>query len=302
MKKFLLLVIFTFSVVLSSCNFATAQQVGRLSGRCQSPYRAIYQSIEAVAAGDLVYTPCPTRSSIFTGNVDFSGATVTGLISGSGTAGYVPVFQSDTSIIASPLEYSSGVYNFLDNNFTNNYGRIDTTSRTVNFGDINSAGNGNRFVIDDTANQFIMQRGANQHFLIDTSALEYYFGDIYGTGNGTSLVIEDTNSSFSFTGTNGRFDLQAIAQFNVNKENTATVGNVVMDKPFGEVIMDLGASALVVSNAYIFTANALVFVTGQTDDAGCNSFHVGNKGVGAFEIISNAPCVADTKIAFWVVN
>lgn len=56
-----------------------AQTGPQIRQRCQSPYSSIYGIINITAVGDIRYTPCPTMTSLFFGNVDFSGATVTGL-------------------------------------------------------------------------------------------------------------------------------------------------------------------------------------------------------------------------------
>lgn len=72
MKKIL------FLIILLSLN-VFGQSGSFLRQRCTSPYNSIYSTVQITSVGNINYIPCPTRSSIFTGIVNFSGATVIGL-------------------------------------------------------------------------------------------------------------------------------------------------------------------------------------------------------------------------------
>lgn len=65
-------------VLLLSVN-VFAQSGTFLRQKCTAPYNSIYSTVQITSVGNINYIPCPTRSSIFTGNVNFSGATVIGI-------------------------------------------------------------------------------------------------------------------------------------------------------------------------------------------------------------------------------
>lgn len=72
MKKILFLIILlSWNVIGQSGSF--------LRQKCTSPYNSIYSTVQITSVGNINYIPCPTRSSIFSGIVNFSGATVIGL-------------------------------------------------------------------------------------------------------------------------------------------------------------------------------------------------------------------------------
>ena len=121
MKK----IIFSFIVLLSviACH---SQSVNRISTPCKTPYTGTIGSIQATTAGDLTYTPCTTRTSLFNGNVDFSNATVTGLsgsgfISGTGTATFVPRFTSASVLGNTPLSWNGTQYDFQNTALNSNF-------------------------------------------------------------------------------------------------------------------------------------------------------------------------------------
>lgn len=137
MKRFFNTVLFALAFVFCSCNWGYAQQVSRLSGRCQSPYQNTYQSIEAVAQGNLVFTPCATKASVFTGGVDFSGATITGLFSGTQYA--IPYFSNSTTLASSPFSWNGTQYAFNNTAGTSEFNSVlkpDTATGTFYVGDM----------------------------------------------------------------------------------------------------------------------------------------------------------------------
>src|ERR1035437_4227733 len=75
MKKIL------FFIFLSCSLFANlaGQAPTKIALRCPAPNPSSYSSISTIFIGDIIHTPCPNRSSIFTGKVNFSGSTLTGL-------------------------------------------------------------------------------------------------------------------------------------------------------------------------------------------------------------------------------
>lgn len=61
--------------MISTCQVSYAQRINKIGSRC-SLTSLFYSQILANNLGDLTYTPCAGRASIFNGIVDFSGATV----------------------------------------------------------------------------------------------------------------------------------------------------------------------------------------------------------------------------------
>lgn len=68
--SFFLILAFTVLSVFAQAPF-------RIQGKCPPPNQTVYGSITVGSIGDIRHVPCPSRASVFTGNVDFSGATVT---------------------------------------------------------------------------------------------------------------------------------------------------------------------------------------------------------------------------------
>lgn len=59
------------------CASCEAQRIDKISLRCKTPNQSVFGSILIDAFGNIINTPCPTRTNSFTGIVDFSGATTT---------------------------------------------------------------------------------------------------------------------------------------------------------------------------------------------------------------------------------
>lgn len=298
LTKYILLIAIS---ILSACHYAPAQSVSSISGRCQTPYQKIYQSIIASASGDLIYTPCTTRASIFYGNVDFSNATVTGIsgtISG-GTVNKIPYYTSATALApASWLTVSTDSLT-VQGSSAFKFSVNATNTGGITLGDMTNPTVGMSL---DKANNLIRIANNGRYILNSLSGTSLVLGDPFTSGGGTRFTITDT-SGFTFAQTNNLATLTVtgVNNYVVQKTNSPTVGNVTIDKPFGQVNVGVGDTAIIVSNN-IVTANSLIFVTAQTDDATCKNFHVGSKGGGGFEIIADVACTIDTAVAFWVVN
>lgn len=111
-KTILFTILFFLSFALLNCDKVSGQTINQISGRCQGTRNT--STVNVVNIGDIYYTPCAGRSSIFTGNVDFSGATIigTGFITGSGTTNFVPRFTGTSSIGNTPLSWNNATYDF----------------------------------------------------------------------------------------------------------------------------------------------------------------------------------------------
>lgn len=53
-----------------------SQQINAIQSKCPSPNQLTKSQVRALANGNIVYTPCSVGASVFTGAVDFSGATI----------------------------------------------------------------------------------------------------------------------------------------------------------------------------------------------------------------------------------
>lgn len=98
---------------------AFAQSPNTIRQRCPSPNGSVYGIVSITGAGNIVYTPCPTKTSIFTGNVDFSGATVIG---GAGTFTSLTVTPGNISVplgmVTTATGYRASSSMFLDTTST----------------------------------------------------------------------------------------------------------------------------------------------------------------------------------------
>lgn len=70
--------IFALLFTLMSCEYAPAQQLHRITTPCPSPSR-LFSFVAAQVDGTIRQQACAGHSNIFTGTVDFSGATVIGI-------------------------------------------------------------------------------------------------------------------------------------------------------------------------------------------------------------------------------
>lgn len=84
--------------------------------------------------------------------------------------------------------------------------------------------------------------------------------------------------------------------------NTAagTTGAQTIDKPAGTVNFAAGAASLVVTNSLVSTTS-LIFAQAQKKDSTCEVMAI-VPAAGSFTIVMNAPCTAETAVAFQVIN
>lgn len=109
-------------VILFCCFVSYGQQINRIQSKCPSPYQLTKSQVSANSNGDILYIPCTGQSSIFSGNVDFSGATITGAVTGSGTVNYVPRWLTSTNNLANtPLSWNGTAYNFNNTALTSTF-------------------------------------------------------------------------------------------------------------------------------------------------------------------------------------
>lgn len=228
LKYFTLTFLFIAFVVASN-----AQQINRISSKCPHT-NSTYDEISAAADGNIYYAPCAGFSSIFTGGVDFSGATIigTGFITGTGTTNAIPKWLSSTS---------------------QGNSRINDTGSNIQIGDgaggfawgfatTNFSTTANGFILDDAGNENLTFNGnsqtaslvAGQVINIDSGAGTTTIGDVNNVGNGTTLTVFDTSSVVELNlGGNG-WDFSSNG-FNVQNAGSAALGRV--SSPFTSVFI-----------------------------------------------------------------
>lgn len=318
MKRILFIVAFT----IIFCGGVLSQSINKISTRCLPPNQSTTGSVVAQNTGDIVFTPCSTRSSIFNGNVDFSGATVTGIVTGSGTANFVPRFTAASVLGNTPLSWNNTSYSF-DNagvnavyklSFTPSLGQgtfiVGTPTATNNYGiDINNILSGGMFVgnllsgnlqFDSVGNASLQSSAAHSLTLVAPGAGTFLNLRV-GSGNSSALNLDSTNDALLTT--LSTWNLQGVTTINLERTLTAagTTGNQTINKPNGVVNFAAATDTLDVTNAFA-NATSTIIVTAQALDTTCTNFVISAKISGGFTISSPAVCSGETPVAFWVFN
>lgn len=317
-------------ILLLSTFFVGAQNIDKISTRCTAPNNSLFASVLVNRSGDIVYTPCPTRESIFNGIVDLSGATVIGAVTGSGTATFFPLWTGASALGDSNFSQNGSSY-FMDN---------ATNNATFAFGfNASNAGSGS-FAIGGqsglpasavtyqvseatqvhqwytaNANTYMILDGASDTFDVATGntgfariqSLTTSIGDFNFNGNnGTNLQIDDNAATFEFQVQSGinnaAFDLTDIFLYQYRKTNTGTIGNVTINAPAGRVNIGAATDGLTVTNSTV-TTDSLIIVTPQAVDATCAAL-AGIPALGSFQIrtMDGATCTGNLPVAFFVIN
>lgn len=312
-------ILFTIVFSLLFANGFHAQSINKISTRCQSPNNSVFASIVASTAGDIIHTPCPSRSSIFTGLVDFSGATVTGVVTGSGTINFVPRFTAASVIGNTPFSWDGTVYTFQNTAGTgagfmdytpaalanNGALRINPTSTT---GGILLNSGGMDFMVGDLSgnNWSLAHFGTTVLFIADVGGSFNAGGSSattnIRTGVGAATQITLTAASDTLSTTASVWNFQNVLTFNLERTNTAggTTGNQTINKPNGSVNIAAAGTGVVVTNNTVFSTSNILALT-QTNDATC-SVKNAVPTASTITITMTAACTAETRVAFWVYN
>ena len=280
MKK----IIFSFIILLSviACH---SQSVNKISTPCRTPFTGQVGSIQAAATGDLVYRPCPTRSSLFHGITDFTDATVIGLsssgfISGTGTANFIPRYTAPTVLGNTPFSWDGILYEWNNTALTGTFKMQFTPSALgvglLRFG--NPSGFGNTYFELDEAGDSASVSAATNAAIIAPSV---------SVGSASTINVNFAAGSSS-------------VNYNFSKTVTpiGTTGNQTINKPLGSVNFAAGASDIVVTNSTV-TVNSLILCTVQTNDDTAVSCRVTDKASGSFHIRIPA-ATAETQVMFFV--
>lgn len=273
MKKIFFALIFISALAFA----AQAQLIDKITRVCPSPNGNVFASILVNGNGDITHTPCPSKSTIFTGLVDFSGATVSGggIITGTGTVNFVPRFGASNILNNTPLSWDNTTYIFNNTSSNATFRTEITPSSTV----------GKFFagVSGGTQLEANQQFGYVRMIADGTTSMTMNAGGISFFNSPLSLLIN--TGSLKFTRT-------IIA--------AGTTGNQTINQMNGAVNFAAGANALTVTNSTV-TNGSLIIATAQANDATCAVKNV-VAAAGSFVINMTANCTAETRVAFWVTN
>lgn len=328
MKKILFILLSAF---LFSCA-SHAQQIDKITRKCPSPNQNTFGNILVTINGDITYTPCSGRSSIFTGTVDFSGATIIGggnvSATGAVTTNFAPIWNTGAAknLVNSPFSWDGTKYKWtasvgVDSNFRAEL-TPDALAGKWSVGDFS---NSNQFGIfaDETAGtpvvainannvngqiQLLSNGLSNSLTVADTATFQGQTQTRIGNSANRILI---TTATDALTTTLGTWDLSDAsgAGFGVSTLKylrtvtpSGTTGNQTINKPVGSVNFAAGASNITITNSTV-TTTSLIFIMPQKADATCSVFQVDQVAAGSFHI--NSPlgnCTAETPVAFFVTN
>lgn len=288
MKKILfilLLVPFVFNI----CGgYSYAQRINKISSNCAKP-SLFFSSIIAVNVGDIIYTPCAGRSSIFNGIVDFSGATIvpgSGMVTGSGTTNFIPRWTNGTlSMLGdTPFDWNGTTYRFRNTALTSTFASfasgltlINSGAGTASIGELDGSGFGTALTVNDPSATVSITSGAA---LVADIIRPAIIGSAGAIGSVTlpykSVFIGNTtNNSAQLTGT-----------FTANRV-------ITFPDATGTVLLNTSAvsnSAFLTSNYTNATAGftntnlSLVLAAGKTYSFGCQVFASNSTAVDGFQI------------------
>lgn len=255
MKQIYLKLLFFFISFLSCCHLAPAQSTSGIQARCSGTL--LYSQIQINRSGDIVHTPCIGRASIFNGNVDFSGATITGVVTGTGTANYVPRFTSSSVIGNTPLSWNGTVFNFTDTGLTSEF--------ALNFTPNNSAGSFNVGDCTTTISNCIALAQSTGTLNIRSDSTQ-----TFTTQTGESAVVfNPVNSQFEFTNFGGggtvTFNLDNtlnrvlfdVAEFRINNRFAVSVGSDCT----GELILGGGGTVVKTLSTCTADSSSIILLT-----------------------------------------
>ncbi len=224
------------SLLLLTAFSSFAQSPSQIKLHCEYPYNSIYGVVQIVANGNIKYVPCPTKSSIFSGNVDFSGATITGLsplttkgdLWGFSTVNTrVPVGTNGQALIADNTD-PRGVTYGIPTNAANAYNLLGGAGGSIPY---QSATDSMTFLANGTAGQVLKSNGTT---LAPSWATPT-------TGTVTSVSSADANITVANGTTTPTLTL---VQAPALKSATTTVNVASATAPVsGQVLMATGASS-----------------------------------------------------------
>lgn len=173
---------------------------------------------------------------------------------------------------------------------------VDTASREVSIGDVQSAGNDTLFTINDntatmtaTLNGVLtFQRPAGQDFMIlNTATPAFSVGDLDGVGNSTRILLADGTSAISLIsgGDVIRLDLSGGSAKTAKLGDTTGVANgtALLIDDVNEVAQITATNGLEVNGDKVVTITDNIALTAQTASIGATSI-AGTNAVGLYEV------------------
>ncbi len=331
MKKILLLITLFASFAIASYS----QSPTRIAGRCPSPNANTYGSVNIPSTGTVVFTPCPTKSSIFApgSTVDFTGTTVIGTAFASlslpnGTAA-APALKFTNSTTTGFYRSANNVLGIATNGVENSlFSAAVNSQRSASYTWQNVAANaefalgftpsvaaGSALIgdctvtpttclkLDQTANISTLSSGPGGNINIDSQTGSTVIGDIGGLGNSTIIGISDSSQTV---------DVEAPAELTLISPKIGllrtitaigTTGAQTINKPAGTLNVAAGQSSIVLTNSTI-DADSLPFLTLRVADTTCTFIKsaVNNGGAHTLTITLNAACNATQSIGFLITN
>lgn len=114
MKKFIYLFLLITVAIFAECGDALPQSPASIKLRCPSPNGSIYNTVKLISVGDIYISPCPAKTTFFTQNVDFTGATVVGVGNVTNTTStntFFPIWNnSNHNLVNSPYLWNGSSY------------------------------------------------------------------------------------------------------------------------------------------------------------------------------------------------
>lgn len=318
MKRFarftvLFLLFWVTACVIEVCH-VNGQSINKISSRCPSP-SLLSDSVFAKADGNIYYAPCSGFSSIFTGIVDFSGASSVIFpgggagVSGSGTANFVPRWTSTNVLANTPFSWNGTTYAWNNTALTGTWllGFTPSSTTTGTF----SVGLASQTLLSMTGSTKLVDFNT-----FGSSAINARVDNTLGTftiqpGDATTGIFEVTGvggGQINLFG-NAGITVRTLALNMTNVTNTSymrtltaagTTGAQVINKPQGSVNFAAAATTLVVTNS-LAVATSLIWANALTNDTTCHVKDV-ERASGSFTIRMTAACTAETAVAFWVTN
>jgi len=268
MKK-ILLITFLFLSFAIACH---SQQINQIGTRCPIPNRTTYSFIIAQVSGDIVYTPCPTKSSIFTGIVDFTNATVIGgggggVISGSGTANFIPRWTGASSLGNTPFSWNGTSYAFNKTvGVTNNFNMTLTPDQTGGAGAFYVGGIVSRphILLDDSQNALIGGGAAFGAFNPNNGVS--FIGDFSGASSNTGITVNATTPQILLDSRGGTTTIGDVASIGNHSKITVTDSFSKIDiQAAGTTTAGDAANMALVLNSTTHVAELANFATGSVD-------------------------------------
>lgn len=273
------------------------------------------------------------------------------LFNGGGSANAFPLYSAPNTVIASPLTYTNGEgYTFSNAGGTNTYlinlfpgpgssglvsfgdsfsgltldqdaqvfqGKghsgidLDSGTSTTTIGDTAGAGNSTKFIVNDSASEYIFNALTSNGVVSVGSSNELISNVLTDgriligrTGNApqAATITAGTNIAVSTGAGSITVGTTTFTTLPLTRTITpiGTTGNVTINQIAGTVNIAAVAATATVTNSLV-TANSLVLAIARTNDTTCAVKNI-VPGAGSFVVNMTANCTAATSVGFIVTN